>query len=358
MANINDLLKAVADAGASDLHVKTGSPPAMRNSGSLEYMDFPSLAPQDCEALARSLMNENQEETLKVKGECDFAYSVSGVGRYRVNIHRQRGSIGIAARLVLPQAKGFQELLLPPAVEQLANEHRGMLLVTGPTSSGKTTTTGAIISHINHTRACHILTIEDPIEILHNDATAMVTQREIGMDTMDFQAALRAAMRQDPDVIFVGEMRDTETVKAGLQAAETGHFVIATLHTTDVAETINRIIDFFPAHQSKQIRVGLAASLAGVVSQRLLPRVGGGRVPAIEILITNGRVRDCIINPEQTGMLHDIVQESNFYGMQTFDQSLVQLFRAGLIELDDAKSAANNPHDFQLKLQQEGLLAV
>ena len=240
----------------------------------------------------------------------------------------------------------------------LAGHSRGLLLVTGPTSSGKTATTGAIVNHINETRACHILTIEDPIEILHSDIRAVVSQREIGGDTRDFETALRAAMRQDPDVIFVGEIRDPETTKAALQAAETGHFVIATLHATSVAETMNRIIDFFPPHQQKQTRVALAGSLAGIISQRLVPQKGGGRVAAVEILVMNGRIRDLILNPEQTHMIYDIVAESSFYGMQTFDQALLGLFRAGLIELDDARSAATNAHDFQIALQQEGLQPV
>jgi twitching motility protein PilT len=216
-----------------------------------------------------------------------------------------------------------------------------------------------MIAHINMTRSCHILTIEDPIEILHGDKKAIVNQREIGMDTENFASALRAAMRQDPDVIFVGEIRDPETVKAALQAAETGHLVIATLHTTDVTETVNRIIDFFPPHQQKQIRVSLAGSLKGIVSQRLLPRMDGkGRIPAVEVLVMNGRIRDLILNEEQTHMVHDIVAESGFYGMQTFDQALLGLYRAGFVELDEARAAATSPHDFQIMLQQEGLQAI
>jgi twitching motility protein PilT len=276
-----------------------------------------------------------------------------------VNVFRQRGSVGVAVRRILPGSPSFETLGLPPTVKTLAEENRGLLLVTGPTSSGKTTTTGAIINHINGTRSCHILTIEDPIEILHADRAAIVNQREIGLDTNTFASALRAAMRQDPDVIFVGEIRDSDTVKAALQAAETGHFVISTLHTTDVAETVNRIIDFFPPHQQKQIRVSLAASLRGIVSQRLLPRKDGrGRVPAVEVLVMNGRIRDLILNPEQTHMIVDIVGESAFYGMQTFDQALLGLYRSGLVSLEDAMSAASNQHDFQLALRQEGLQPV
>jgi twitching motility protein PilT len=358
MPDIHDYLRFVVEKKCSDLHVKTGSPPSVRLSGRVMKTEFPALGAADCERAALELMDDSHVKTLQDKGEVDLAYSESGVGRFRVNIHRQRGSLGIAARLVLPGAPEFRSLGLPPAVEALANEHRGLILVTGPTSSGKTTTTGAIINHINASRPCHILTIEDPIEILHRDISAVVTQREVGEDTGSFSSALRAAMRQDPDVIFVGEIRDTETVEAALQAAETGHLVIATLHTTNVSETINRVIDFFPPHYQKQIRVSLASTLAGVVSQRLLPKVGGGRVAAIEILVSNGRVRDLILKPEQTHMIADIVAESSYYGMQTFDQALIQLYRAGLVELEDARSAATNLTDFDLTLRQEGLQPV
>jgi twitching motility protein PilT len=358
VATVVDLLKFVADNKYSDLHIKAGSPPSVRANGDLAKLKGQPLDAKTCNALAEELLDDELTADLKATGEVDFAYSVPGAGRFRVNIHRQRGSLGIAARRILPGAPNFNALGLPPAVEKLANEHRGLLLVTGPTGSGKTTTTGAIISHINHTRACHIVTIEDPIEILHDDAKAIVTQREVGGDTKGFQPALRAAMRQDPDVIFVGEIRDIETVKAALQASETGHLVIATLHTTDVTETVTRIIDFFPADQQKQVRVSLAGAMVGVVSQRLLPRKDDGRVAAIEILINNGRVRDCIIKPEETHGIYDIVAESNYYGMQTFDQALVELFRTGMITLEDAMNAATNPHDFQLKLQQEGLQPV
>ncbi len=358
VADIHDFLRYLVDQEGSDLHIKPGGPPSIRVSGNLVKASFDSLRVLDCVAAAMEMMNDEQKHQLEHAGEVDFAFSEPGVGRFRANVYKQRGSVAIAARLVLPSAPSFAALGLPPAIETLANEHRGMLLITGPTSSGKTTTTGAVLNHINSTRACHILTIEDPIEILYADDVAMVSQREIGEDTKDFTTALRAAMRQDPDVIFVGEIRDAETVGAALQAAETGHLVLATLHTTDVAETVSRVIDFFPPFQQKQARVALAGSLAGVVSQRLLKRAGGGRVAAIEILVMNGRVRDLILNPEQTHMIPDIVAESGFYGMQTFDQALLALFRAGLVELEEAKSAATNPHDFQIALQQEGLQPV
>ena len=355
-ATIDDFLRYIVDIKASDLHAKVGSPPTIRSSGHLHPLEYPVLEPEETSSLALSMMGEKERATLEANGESDFAYSLTGVGRFRVNVHRQRGTLGIAARRILPGAPDFADLELPPIVEQLANEHRGLLLVTGPTSSGKTTTCGAIIKHINQTRRCHIVTIEDPIEILHKDEKSVVTQREVGQDTNGFHPALRAAMRQDPDVIFVGEIRDTETVGAALQAAETGHFVLATLHTTNVPETINRIIDFFPAAQQKQVRVALAGSLRGVLTQRLLPKVGGGRAPAIEAMVMNGRIQDCILDSDKTHGMHDIMAESDFYGMQTFDQALIKLFRAGRVTLDDARSAANVPHDFELRLKAEGLL--
>jgi twitching motility protein PilT len=359
MATIHDFLRYLVDQRGSDLHVKAGGPAYVRVNGHLMKTDFPPLSAADCERAAMDLMDDDQARKFKETGEVDFAYSEQGMGRFRVNVFRQRGSVGMACRRVLPGSPAFDTLGLPPVIKSLAEEHRGMLLVTGPTSSGKTTTTGAIINHINATRSCHILTIEDPIEILHPDREAIVNQREIGHDTADFAVALRAAMRQDPDVIFVGEIRDAETVKAALQAAETGHFVVSTLHTTDVSETVNRIIDFFPPHQQKQIRVSLAASLKGIVSQRLLPRKDGkGRIPAVEVLVMNGRIHDLILNADQTHMIRDIVAESSFYGMQTFDQALLALYRAGLVALDEAMSAATNAHDFQIALRQEGLQPV
>ena len=357
--DVSEFLRFVVDKKASDLHIKAGGPPYVRVSGHLVKTDFTAMSAADCERTAMSLMNDEQAMRFKQVGEVDFAYSIAGMGRFRVNVFRQRGSVGMALRRVLPGSPSFETLGLPPVIRTLAEEQRGLLLITGPTSSGKTTTTGAMINHINATRSCHILTIEDPIEILHPDRQAIVNQREIGLDTNNFATALRAAMRQDPDVIFVGEIRDPETVKAALQAAETGHLVISTLHTTDVTETVNRIIDFFPPHQQKQIRVSIAGSLKGILSQRLLPRKDGrGRVPAIEVLVMNGRIRDLILDADKTHEIHDIVKDSAFYGMQTFDQALLSLYRSGLVTLEDAKNAATNPHDFEIALKQEGLQPV
>jgi twitching motility protein PilT len=356
---IKEFLQYVVDQKASDLHIKAGGPPYMRVNGKLSKTHFPVMTSADCERAAMEMMNDEQARSFKKKGEADFAFSEGGLGRFRVNVYRQRGSVALACRRVLPGSPSFETLGLPAVVRSLAEEQRGMVLVTGPTSSGKTTTTAAMVNHINETRSCHILTIEDPIEILHPDRSAIVNQREIGQDTSDFAIALRAAMRQDPDVIFVGEIRDMETVKAAIQAAETGHLVISTLHTTDVPETVNRIIDFFPPHQEKQIRVSLAGSLRGVVSQRLVPRNDGrGLVPAVEVMVMNGRVRDLILNSEQTHLLEDLIKESGFYGMQTFDQALLDLYRSGFVSLDDAIRASTNPHDFQIALRQEGLTPV
>ena len=359
MATVHDFMRYVVDSKASDLHMKAGGPPYVRVNGSLQPADFPPMTPADCERAALEIMSDEQATIFKTKGQVDFAYSEAGLGRFRFNVFLQRGSVALAARRVLPGSPGFESLGLPPVVRSLAEEVRGMVLVTGPTSSGKTTTTAAMINHINSMRRCHVLTIEDPIEILHSDKMAIVNQREIGQDAPDFLQALRAAMRQDPDVIFLGEIRDPETVTAALQAAETGHLVVSTLHTRDVTETINRIIDFFEPSQQHQIRVSLAGSLCGVVSQRLVPRAdNNGLVPAVEVLVMNGRIRDLVLNPEQTHMIRDIVAESGFYGMQTFDQALLQLYRQRVVTLEDALSASTSPHDFQLALKQEGLQPV
>jgi twitching motility protein PilT len=272
----------------------------------------------------------------------------TGVGRFRVAVFTQRGSIGLVLRRVLAEVPSFEELGLPPAIRKLSEEHRGLVLVTGPTGSGKTTTTAAMLGHINASRRCHIVTIEDPIEILHRDNLAIIDQREVGVDTKDFNTALRAVARQDPDVIFVGEMRDLETVTAGLQAAETGHFVMSTLHTTNATETINRVIDMFPPHQQHQARISLANSLQGIVCQRLLPAADGGRVAAIECLVMTSRIREFILDSDKTGMIEDAVAEGEYYGMQTFDQHLLQLYREGRVTLKDALDASTSPHDFRI----------
>jgi twitching motility protein PilT len=353
--DIDELLTIAAEHLASDLHVRAGGPPYLRVDGELQPLEMSPLGAPDVERMAFDLMNEEQVRNFKQTNEADFAYSLPGVARFRVNAFRQRGAVGIAVRRVLPGSTSFDALGLPPSVEALCEERRGLILVTGMTGSGKTTTTAAMINHINASRRCHIVTIEDPIEVLHADKRAIVDQREVSIDTADFATALRHVARQDPDVIFIGEMRDPETVKAALSAAETGHLVISTLHTLDATETVNRVIDFFPPHQQMQARLTLAGTLKGIVSQRLLVRADGdGRIPAVEILISNGRVFDMIVNPDQTHMLEDVIREGDFYGMQTFDQHLIELVRDGLVELREASSAATSPHDFALALQQRG----
>ncbi len=357
--DLDELLRVVVEVRASDLHLKAGSPPIVRIDGQLTVLDDrPPLTPQQLEEVAYRIMPANRADEFTKINEADFAYALSGVGRFRVNVFRQRGSVGLVLRRVLPGAPPFETLGLPPVVRRLAEEPRGLVLVTGPTGSGKTTTIAAMIDHINSTKRVNIVTIEDPIEILHPDKMAIVNQREVGTDTEDFRQAMKRVLRQDPDVIFVGEMRDPETVWAALAAAETGHFVLSTLHTTDATETINRIIDFFPPHQQKQIRHSLAGSLKGIISQRLLERAdGSGRIPAVEVLVMTGRIFDKIVKPEETHQIPEIIAEGEYYGMQTFDQSLFNLYKNGLVSLRDAMASATNPHDFRIMLQQAGLLA-
>jgi twitching motility protein PilT len=359
-AGLHALLSHLDQADGSDLHIKVGSPPHIRVHGELGAIpDRDRLMPSDTEQLIREITEPKTFDDLMTNREADFAYSVSGLGRFRVNAFFQRGSIGLVFRRVRQGARSFETLGLPDAVRNLAEEQRGLVLVTGPTGSGKTTTLAAMIDHVNHTRKCHIITIEDPIEILHRDDRSMVNQREVGFDTLDFARALRSALREDPDVILVGEMRDLETVSTALSAAETGHLVLSTLHTIDSIETINRIVDFFPPHQQTQARISLAGSLKGTICQRLVPSLGPeGRCPALEIMVVNGRVQSCIVDREKTAEIHKIIEEGDFYGMQTFDQALVRLIESGRIDLRAAMSAATSPHDLRLELQRRGMLTA
>jgi twitching motility protein PilT len=357
---LDRLLRAMEPHEASDLHVKAGSPPRIRMHGDLAKMQGEDILTNETTAeMASAIMRDDVAEQFATRNEADFAYAIPGCGRFRVNVFRQRGSVAMVFRRVRTSAASFEELNLPEVVGRLASEHRGLVLVTGPTGSGKTTTLAAMIDHINRSREVHIVTIEDPIEVLHRDALAEINQREIGFDTQDFASAMRAAMRQDPDVILVGEMRDQETVAAALSAAETGHLVFSTLHTIDATETVNRIVDFFPPHQQNQIRVALAGALRGTVCQRLVPTADGkGRVPAMEVMVVNGRIQQCIVDPQRTGDIHEIIQEGEYYGMLTFDQSLVQLYEQGKIDLRGAMMAASNPHDLKVMLQQRGLVGT
>lgn len=352
--HINDLLKIAVDRGASDLHLKVGSHPVIRIDGRLApLLDQKRLMQEDTVAMAFSMMSARQKEKFKNNLEIDFAYSVPGLGRFRCNIFQQRGTIALVLRVIPVKIRTVRELLLPPVLEKICMEQRGMILCTGTTGSGKSTTLAAMIDHINTNRVEHIITIEDPIEFLHRDKRSIVNQREVEVDTKSFAQALRSALRQDPDIILVGEMRDYETVETALTAAETGHLVMSTLHTLDATETINRIISIFPPHQQKQIRLQLAAVLRAVISMRLLPRADGmGRVPAVEVLISTPYIRDCVENKEKTKLIKDaIAQGTSQYGMQTFDQSLYQLYKSGFITLEEALRRASNPDEFKLKIQ-------
>jgi twitching motility protein PilT len=355
---LDGYLHALAETDGSDLHVKVGSPPRVRVHGVLRKVEGePVLTPADTDEMAKAIMRTDVWERFDRGSDADFAYSVPGVGRFRANAFRQRGSVALIFRRVRTSAASFGDLGLPDVVGRLALEQRGLVLVTGPTGSGKTTTLAAMIDHINRTRECHVITIEDPIEVLHADKLAAINQREIGVDADSFSQAMRASMRQDPDVILVGEMRDEETVAAALSAAETGHLVLSTLHTIDATETVNRIVDFFPPHQQQQIRTALAGSIKGTVCQRLVPTAdGSGRVPALEIMVANGRIQQCILDPMLTGDMHEIIADGEYYGMQTFDQALVDLIAARRIDMRAALVAASKPHDLKVMLQQKGLV--
>ncbi len=352
--NINDLLKIAVERKASDLHLKVGSHPVIRVDGELvPLQDLKRLMQEDTIAMAFSIMNARQKQRFKEELEIDIAYSVPGLGRFRCTIFQQRGTVGLVLRVIPARILSIRELILPPVLEKICEERRGLVLCTGTTGSGKSTTLAAMIDYINATRTEHIMTIEDPIEFLHRDKKSIVNQREIDVDTSAFSTALRAALRQDPDVILVGEMRDYETIETALLAAETGHLVLSTLHTLDATETINRIISVFPPHHQKQIRIQLAQVLKAVISLRLLPRADGiGRVPAVEVLIVTPYIRDCIENKEKTKFIREqIALGTSQYGMQTFDQSLYQLYKNGLITLDEALRRASNPDEFRLKIQ-------
>ena len=327
--HINDLLKIAAERRASDLHIKVGSHPVIRVDGELvPLVELKRLMQEDTIAMAFSIMSSRQKEKFKNNYEIDIAYSVPGLGRFRCNIFQQRGTVVLVLRVIPMQIRTIDELGLPPVMKRIAVEERGLVLVTGTTGSGKSTTLAAMIDHINRERSAHVMTVEDPIEFLHRDHRSMINQREVAVDTRSFAQALRSALRQDPDVILVGEMRDFETIETGLLAAETGHLVFSTLHTLDATETINRIIAVFPPHQQKQVRLQLASVLKAVVSQRLLPKVDGrGRAPAVEVMISTAFIRDCIVDKDKTHLIHGaIAAGTSQYGMQTFDQSIFGLF--------------------------------
>jgi twitching motility protein PilT len=351
--HVNDLLKIAVDKGASDLHLKVGAYPMLRLHGALiPATEEKRLTHEDTVAMAQAVMSTAQRQKFNELMEIDIAYGVPQLGRFRCNIYQQRGTIGLALRVIPMRIKTVEELGLPAVIRTIAEKERGLVLVTGTTGSGKSTTLAAMVDHINHSRNCHVMTIEDPIEFLHRDYRSVINQREVAVDTQSFGYALRSALRQDPDVILVGEMRDLETVKTALTAAETGHLVFSTLHTISATDSINRIIDFFPPHEQRQVRMSLAGSLRGIVSQRLVERRNGGRVPAVEILVATGRIFDKIVNAEETHEIEQIISEGEYYGMQTFDQSLPSIYGEGLIELREALAASTSPHDLRLMIEQ------
>ncbi|MBW2701208.1 MAG: type IV pilus twitching motility protein PilT [Deltaproteobacteria bacterium] len=350
---LNDILKVAMKGGSSDIHLKAGLPPMFRVDGRLMPLkDARRLPPEEISRMAFGIMNNYQKERFKELNELDLAYGVPGLGRFRVNVFQQRGTIGIVFRVIPFKINSIEQLLLPKVLEKIAMEERGLILVTGTTGSGKSTTLAAMVDHINTHRTCHVMTIEDPIEFLIRDKRSIINQREVGVDTMSFPQALKSALRQDPDAILVGEMRDLETIETALLAAETGHLVLSTLHTLDATETINRIISVFPPYQQKQVRMQLGATLKAVISQRLLPKADGrGRVAALEVLIATARVREMIEDKDRTKEIVDAIgQGSITYGMQTFDQSLMGHLKEGLISYDEALRACSNPDDFALRV--------
>jgi twitching motility protein PilT len=352
--NLDTLLRIMVSKGASDLHLKVGCFPHLRINGELLPLgDQGKLDKEDSLMMAFSIMNNRQKERFRDAAEIDIGYGIKGLGRFRVNVFQQRGNVSVAIRAIPISIMGFEDLILPPILETISKEPRGMVLVTGTTGSGKSTTIASMLNYINEHTMRHIITIEDPIEFLYADRMSIVSQREIGVDANSFAAALRSSLRQDPDVILVGEMRDTETIETALVAAETGHLVFSTLHTLDAVETINRITAVFPIHQHRQIRLQLAMVLRAVISMRLMRRSDiPGRVPAIEVMRTTELIRNCIMDPDKTRLLREaIAAGTSQYGMQTFDQSIYEHYQAGRITLEDAYSYSTNPEEFKLRVQ-------
>jgi twitching motility protein PilT len=350
-------LRHLIESGGSDLHLKVPAPPVMRIDGQMRPIEgLAPLTPEDTERAVLHMLDDPVKlEEFAQECEVDFSHSISGLARFRCNAFRQRSSASLVIRAIPVSIKSAEELQLPPVITSMAEEERGIVLLTGTTGSGKSTTLASMIDHINSTRRRHIVTIEDPLEFLHVDKQSIINQREVGMDTQSFKRALRRVLRQDPDVILIGEMRDEETVHTALSAAETGHLVFSTVHTVDAAETVNRLIDFFPPHMHNQVRAMIASTLKGVVSQRLVPTVDGtGRVACCEVLRMTGRVRDMIMNPQETGRLPEVIAEGSFYGMQSFDQHLFQHLKAGKVNMETAVQFASSPHDFKLLVAADG----
>ncbi len=356
MVDVKQALRELVDKGGSDLHLKVGAPPLFRVNGELAGTEGAEpLGAEDTEGALKQLLEDGSKlDEFAKEHEVDFSFELPGVARYRINAFQQRGVVSMACRAIPHKISTIEELALPDVVSELADEERGIVLLTGTTGSGKSTTLAAMIDHINYTTSKHIVTIEDPIEFVHSDKRSAINQREIGMDTASFKRALRRVLRQDPDVILIGEMRDEETVQAALSAAETGHLVLSTIHTVNATESINRMLDFFPPHQHQQARSMIAGTIKGVISQRLVPGAEGGRVAVCEILRMTGRVRDMIVDPTQTGKLVEVISSGGYYGMQTFDQALFGHVKAGRVTFEDAMRVASSPHDFKLLMQADG----
>jgi twitching motility protein PilT len=356
MFDVQASLRELVEGNGSDLHLKAGAPPLFRIDGELGPREGdPPLQPEDTEGAVHALLHDDVKlQEFAQEHEVDFSFEIAGVARFRINAFRQRGLISLVCRAIPHKISTIDELSLPQVVRELAEEERGIILLTGTTGSGKSTTLAAMIDHINVTMSKHVVTIEDPIEFVHQDKRSVINQREVGMDTASFKRALRRVLRQDPDVILIGEMRDEETVQTALSAAETGHLVLSTVHTVDATESINRLLDFFPPHQHQQARAMIAGTIKGVISQRLVPGAHGGRVAVCEILRMTGRVNDMIKDPEQTGKLHEVISTGAYYGMQTFDQALFGHLKAGRVSMEDAMRAASSPHDFKLLVQADG----
>jgi twitching motility protein PilT len=356
MFDVMPALRELVAKGGSDLHLKVGSAPLYRVHGELTLdTSVQPLSAEDTEGALKALLGDEAKlAEFAREHEVDFSYEIQDVARYRINAFLQRGVISMACRAIPHHISSIEELSLPPVVRELAEEERGIVLLTGTTGSGKSTTLAAMIDHMNRTMSKHIVTIEDPIEFVHEDIRSVINQREVGMDTASFKRALRRVLRQDPDVILVGEMRDEETVQTALSAAETGHLVLSTIHTVDATESINRMLDFFPPHQHAQARSMIAGTIKGVISQRLVPGADGGRVAVCEILRMTGRVRDMIVDPAQTGKLVEVITSGGYYGMQTFDQALFGHVKAGRVTFEDAMRVASSPHDFKLLMQSDG----
>jgi len=356
MFDIDSALSTLVERGGSDLHIKADSPPILRVHGQLAYLEgHPPLSAEDTEKAFHDIAEVRSLTEFEEDGEADYSYAIPSVSRFRVNTFKQRGAISIVCRAIPFEIRSIEQLGLPQVVRSLAEEARGIILVTGTTGSGKSTTLAAMIDHINQTRARHIVTLEDPIEYLHSDKHSIINQREVGADTKSFGRAMRRVLRQDPDVILIGEMRDEETVRTALSAAETGHLVLSTVHTLDATETINRIIDFFPPHLQQQARVMLSSTLKGAIAQRLVPDISGeGRVAAAEVMVVTGRIQDLILNPEETGKITEVISEGEYYGMSTFDQSLLSYAMEGRVSEEVALEYASSPHDFKLMLAARG----